>query len=205
MTTAYYTPGCPAAYSTTYCLEAFLAWVKQRMDSFFAKNTADHRVSHYSRQDSLYVTSFKRSEPEFLSASVTFNPAVTSEEVDAVVSQAYTSLFALCLNEHSASRVAMLLQCKEGWDGYSAKPLDHSSLQAATFFLLENGGLAEKAVGVFMNSDGELILNWPINANDIVELTFSAREVSIYVDGMDDRVVYAADDPNFTAEIRKYI
>lgn len=203
MTTILAARNYPAMPRAVDCLETLLAWVKQAMETMGFGARADVKANSFAR--SVYVTSVA----EFASspaadASVCFNPSVDEDGIRAFTARAYSSIFAMRLDEHSASRVVMLVDCQVGWDGYEAKPLDMGSLQAATMFIIAHD-LAERSVGIFMNADGEMILNWHGNDGSLVELTFTEHAVAMYVDGMDDRVVFAAQDPAFELEIAKHI
>lgn len=203
MTTVLAARNYPAMPRAVDCLETLLAWVKQAMETWGFGVRPDVKANGFAR--SVYVTSVAEfGGSQAVDASVCFNPSVDEEEFRAFTARAYSSIFAMRLDEHSASRVVMLVDCKAGWDGYEAKPLDMRSLQAATMFIIAHD-LTERSVGIFMNADGEMILNWHAGDDSLVELTFTEHSVAMYVDGMEDRVVFAAQDPDFEVEIAKHI
>lgn len=111
----------------------------------------------------------------------------------------HIEIFKSRLDKHSSERLQMLLDCREGWDGGDAKPLSYSSLQKCSEFICKHD-LRHKDVGVFMDSEGHLILNWPIEKdgdnNTIFEITFENDFCAVYVEGWDDRLEYsyASDD-----------
>ncbi|MEE5061145.1 hypothetical protein V2J93_20355 [Pseudomonas alliivorans] len=201
MTTALAARNYPAMPRAIDCLDTLLAWVKQAMEVMGFGARSEIKVNSFSR--SVYVTMLGANSYA-TDASVCFNPSVDREEIRAFTAQAYSSIFAMSLDAHSASRVAMLVGCKAGWDGYDAKPLDIASLQAATIFVIAHK-LRERSVGIFMNTEGEMILNWHGQDGLLVELTFAEHEVAMYVDGMDDRVLFSAQDAAFEIEIAKHI
>ncbi|WP_449106428.1 hypothetical protein [Pseudomonas mohnii] len=203
MTTVHAARHYPAMPRAVDCLETLLAWVKQAMQTMGFGTRAELNAHGFTR--SVYVTPVAEFASSYASdASVCFNPSVDEEEVRQFTARAYSSIFAIRLDEHSASRVVMLVDCQLGWDGEEAKPLEIRSLQAATMFIIAHD-LKERSVGIFMNADGEMILNWHGQDGSLVELTFAEHEIAMYVDGMEDRVVFAAQDPTFEAEIAKHI
>lgn len=203
MTTFLAARSYPAMPIAIDCLETLLAWVRQAMERMGFGDRPEVKANSFAR--SVYVTSVAElATSTTVDSSVCFNPSVDEDEARKFTGRAYSSIFAMRLDPHSASRVIMLADCQAGWDGYEAKPLDMGSLQAATLFILVHN-LANRSVGIFMNADGEMILNWHGQDGALVELTFIDHMVAMYVDGMDDRVLFAAQDPSFEKEIAKHI
>ncbi|WP_440780180.1 hypothetical protein ACTACN_04800 [Pseudomonas syringae] len=191
----------PAMPRAIDCLDTLLAWVKQAMETMGFGIRPEIKANSFSR--SVCVTTVGASNYA-TDASVCFNPSFDKDEIRAITARAYSSIFAMRLDAHSASRVAMLVDCQAGWDGVDAKPLDIASLQAATIFVIAHK-LQDRSVGIFMSTEGEMILNWHGQDELLVELTFAEHEIAMYVDGMDDRVLFSAQDPAFEVEIARHI
>lgn len=91
------------------------------------------------------------------------------------------------LGEHSFSRLIMCANCSAGWDDGNGRPISNSSAMLMQAYFKQHyprdftppvyetkiHSEANKAMSLFMTSEGNLVLNWmDYQLNNFVELTF---------------------------------
>ncbi|WP_153014137.1 hypothetical protein [Pseudomonas sp. EpS/L25] len=128
-------------------------------------------------------------------------------DLRAVLAMNYRSTFAERLDQHSADRLVMLIGCQENWDGQGAKALSLASLRKCAEFITAYN-LKDKGVGVFMDDEGNLVLNWPISnpkEDRIAEITFEESGYAFYIDGWDDRIEFREFDEKLKEHLHQAI
>lgn len=78
-------------------------------------------------------------------------------------------------------RLERLRQSKEGWDGQDALPLSPASLELMVS-LFELYRELPKDLGVFLNHQGELVVNWKQTDGSTIDLVFSGDEIEVATD-----------------------
>lgn len=76
------------------------------------------------------------------------------------------------LSQHNYKRLLSFLELQEGWDGQGACELSFDSLKNMVVFIMDNSQNLPSDLGIFMDSEGSLILNWLVDEH-LNELTFS--------------------------------
>lgn len=177
--------------------EQLIEWLKQLLT----------RASQAYRAPLNYSTTSLTFSPSSQRCGAVDLTSVSSSTIEKDMEEAIRSLFVSyfddCLGEHAAERLNMLFGCRNNWDGQGALEMDLASLNIASHFI-SIYDLRNKEVGVFMNTDGSLILNWPTkDGKGIVEIEFMSDGYSCFESGMDDSIFFDFDDQNFEAFIEK--
>lgn len=81
-------------------------------------------------------------------------------------------------------RLNSLSKVENGWDGEDAKSMSLVSLNNLKLFFSSLRKIPE-SIGVFLGYDGEIIINWPIGNNKLVDVYFHNDIINVVVDDME--------------------
>lgn len=193
-------PGFPSS------CESFFAWLKHALDAAMARIRDQSFLTFRAPPShSILFGDAVHSKMDVGHSAVSIGAHASEDVLRVVLGRLTLPMFRDSLDDHSAERVAMLLECKPGWNGADASPLSLDSLFNCVQFLA-SVNVKKLDVGVFMNDEGFLVLNWPKpEGSGMVEITFMRSERSLYISGWDDDVVYAHDDRAFEEELQNFL
>jgi len=186
--------------------ESLFAWFKKAFGAMMTKFREQSLMTFRAEPShSIIFGDAVHSKMDVGHSAVTIGPYASEEVIRQVLGQLAVPFFKESLDDHSADRVAMLLECKVGWNGSSALPLSLDSLFSCVEFLARHN-LKGRDVGVFMSDEGNLVLNWPKPCGEgIIEIGFMSSQRSLYVSGWDDEVIYADDNDAFEEELQSFL
>lgn len=78
-------------------------------------------------------------------------------------------------------RLANFFRLHAGWDGNSSKPIDLHSVEVFSSFFADTGFRAD-GLSVFMSGQGNVVVNWLDQNNQLIELEFLKSGVEYFVE-----------------------
>lgn len=97
------------------------------------------------------------------------------------------------VNKRAAERFRKFTEYSDGWDGKGSRGLSLVSLKSLTKFISKYR-LNRDDVGIFMSSQGNLILNWPVNNDGLAEVEFHGDKLEFYFEANDHGEVLSLSD-----------
>lgn len=84
----------------------------------------------------------------------------------------------LSVGESAVSRIRALRACGDNWDGQGAVALCEKSL-ASFARLSQNISLASLRVGIYLNDDGTLFINWKGKNDRLINVDFCCDNIQV--------------------------
>ncbi|KAB0575358.1 hypothetical protein F7Q92_18610 [Ideonella dechloratans] len=94
-------------------------------------------------------------------------------------------------------RLEAFFHLQAGWDGTASKPIDLNSVVVFSRFF-EETRLNPKRLGVFMSARGNVVVNWPEQDGQLVELEFHSSGVDYFIESSGDEGTVANSDIGFS-------
>lgn len=93
-------------------------------------------------------------------------------------------------------RLESFLQLQPGWDGMTSKPIDLNSIADFSSFFDETGCRPSR-LGVFMSAEGNVVVNWPDQHDQLVELEFHSSGVDYFIERSGEEGTIPREDIGF--------
>lgn len=107
------------------------------------------------------------------------------------------------IGPNGLKRLASFFALGPGWDGPDSKPISLGSVgQFSSFF--EATGLRPHGLGVFMSSRGNVIVNWPDDGGDLIELEFTEAGIDYFVERTEDEGTFKAGNIGFAKLLSRF-
>jgi len=101
------------------------------------------------------------------------------------------------IGTNGLKRLETFFRLQAGWDGTASKPIDLNSVAVFSRFFAETR-LNPKRLGVFMSARGNVVVNWPEQDGQLVELEFHSGGVDYFIESVGDEGTVANDDVGFS-------
>lgn len=109
--------------------------------------------------------------------SSTIKGGLLKEHVSTLISDAAT----VAIGAAGLRRLENFFRLQAGWDGKFSKPIALNSVMVFSSFFAETG-LRPDRLGVFMSSQGNVVVNWPDPDNQLIELEFTPSGVEYFIE-----------------------
>ena len=97
------------------------------------------------------------------------------------VSTLITDAASAAVGTAGLKRLGNFFRLQAGWDGRASKPIDLNSVAVFSSFFAETG-LRPDQLGVFMSAQGNVVVNWPDQAGQLIELEFHSSGVDYFIE-----------------------
>jgi hypothetical protein len=104
-------------------------------------------------------------------------PGLLHENVSTLISAAAKA----AIGSTGLSRLEAFFQLQPGWDGKASKPIDLNSVADFSKFFDETS-LCPSGLGIFMSAQGNMVINWPDQKGQLIELEFHSSGVDYFVE-----------------------
>ena len=94
-------------------------------------------------------------------------------------------------------RLENFFRLSGGWDGSASKPIDLNSVGVFSKFFAETA-ICPNQLGVFMSSQGNVVVNWQDQDNQLVELEFLPSGIEYFIERSGEEGTVPAGDIGFT-------
>jgi hypothetical protein len=122
---------------------------------------------------------------------------VTMVQPYADVSMLLSDAAASSIGAGGLKRLKDFLQLEAGWDGRGSKAMDLKSVAVFSRFFSESG-LIPQHIGIFMSAQGNVVVNWPDQSNQLIELEFHPSSVDYFIERNGLEGTVAVGDIGFT-------
>lgn len=109
--------------------------------------------------------------------SSTVKVGLLQEDVSTLISDAANA----AVGTAGLKRLGNFFRLQAGWDGRASKPIDLNSVAVFSSFFAETG-LRPDQLGVFMSAQGNVVVNWPDQAGQLIELEFHSSGVDYFIE-----------------------
>lgn len=109
--------------------------------------------------------------------SSTIKPGLLRDNISTLISNAAKS----ALGSAGIQRLENFLRLQAGWDGPASRPIDLNSVATFSDFFAETG-LKPDQLGVFMSPQGHVVVNWPDDDGQLVELEFQSAKLEYFIE-----------------------
>lgn len=94
-------------------------------------------------------------------------------------------------------RLENFFRLPAGWDGSASKPIDLNSVAVFSRFFSETG-LRPDHLGIFMSAQGNVVVNWPDQDGQLVELEFLPSGIDYFIERSGEEGTVPKGDIGFT-------
>ena len=130
--------------------------------------------------------------------SSTVKVGLLQEEVSTLISDAAR----VAVGPAGLKRLENFFRLQAGWDGRASKPIDLNSVAVFSSFFAETG-LRPDRLGVFMSAQGNVVVNWPDQDGQLVELEFHSSGVDYFIERRGEEGAVARGDIGFSKLLRQ--
>ena len=109
--------------------------------------------------------------------SSTIKVGLLQEDVSTLISDAAK----VAIGTAGLKRLENFLRLQAGWDGRASKPINLNSIAVFSGFFAETG-LRPDQLGIFMSNQGNVVVNWPDQDGQLVELEFHSSGVDYFIE-----------------------
>lgn len=125
--------------------------------------------------------------------SSTVKVGLLHEDVSTLISNAARA----AVGTAGLTRLENFFRLQAGWDGRASKPIDLNSVAVFSSFFAETG-LRPDQLGVFMSAQGNVVVNWPDQDGQLVELEFHSSGVDYFIERSGEEGTVARGDIGFS-------
>ena len=101
------------------------------------------------------------------------------------------------IGANGLKRLETFFRLQAGWDGTASKPIDLNSVAVFSRFFAETR-LNPERLGVFMSARGNVVVNWPEQDGQLVELEFHSDGVDYFIESASDEGTVPIGDVGFS-------
>ena len=94
-------------------------------------------------------------------------------------------------------RLKDFFDLQAGWDGRASKPISLQSVDVFSRFF-EDTGLRPERLGIFMSSQGNVVVNWPDPGGELIELEFQPAGIEYFFERSDEEGFVPRSDLGFS-------
>ena len=125
--------------------------------------------------------------------SSTVKVGLLQEDVSTLISDAANA----AVGTAGLKRLGNFFRLQAGWDGRASKPIDLNSVAVFSSFFAETG-LRPDQLGVFMSAQGNVVVNWPDQAGQLIELEFHSSGVDYFIERSGEEGTVKSSDFGFS-------
>ena len=125
--------------------------------------------------------------------STTVKVGLLREDVSTLISDGANA----AVGAAGLKRLGNFFRLQAGWDGRASKPIDLNSVAVFSSFFAETG-LRPDQLGVFMSAQGNVVVNWPDQAGQLIELEFHSSGVDYFIERSGEEGTVQRGDVGFT-------
>ena len=123
----------------------------------------------------------------------TVKEGLLRENVSTLISNAASA----AVGPAGVKRLGNFFRLQAGWDGRSSRPIDLNSVAVFSDFFAETG-LRPGQLGVFMSAHGNVVVNWPDQAGELIELEFHSSGVDYFIERSGEEGTVGVGDIGFS-------
>lgn len=101
------------------------------------------------------------------------------------------------IGDTGSKRLENFFRLQAGWDGDASKPINLNSVEVFSNFFAETG-LHPDRLGIFMSAQGNVVVNWPDQDGQLVELEFLPSGIEYFIERSGEEGAVAKGDIGFT-------
>lgn len=99
-------------------------------------------------------------------------------------------------------RLESFFKLQSGWDGRDSRSISLNSVADFSNFFDETGFCPEK-LGIFMSAQGNVVINWPDQRGQLVELEFHSNGVDYFVEENGEEGTLSKEDLGFSGMLSR--